>query len=126
MAVATFEGLVGRVETVDRRTCQVVLITSLSSESRISALVQSPSHRPAAGLLRGTGGELLSLELSQTDLGADAGDLVVTSGFSDQIPRGLVIGRIRQIKNDAEFGRRTALVEPMVKIGEIHEVLVIK
>jgi rod shape-determining protein MreC len=127
MPVATYEGLVGRVETVDRSSSQVLLITAPSIDSRISALVQRPApNPPPAGLLRGEGPGTLSLELADATAAVESGDIVVTSGFSEQIPRGIVIGKVVSIQDDAAFGKRTATIFPRVSLGQVREVLVIK
>jgi len=127
MAVATYEGLVGRVETVDRSTAQVLLITSPAAEARISAIVdRQVPNPPAAGLLKGEGPMSLVLELADPTATVEAGDLVTTSGFSDRIPRGIVIGKVIRVDSDPVFGKLTAVVFPRVALGQIREVLVIK
>lgn len=127
MPVATYEGLVGRIETVDRTSCQVLLITAPSSESRISALVQrNPPNPPPAGLIRGDGPNSLVLELADPTATVDSGDIVITAGFSDAIPRGIVIGKVVSVEDDKAFGKRTAVVFPRVALGQVREVLVIK
>lgn len=127
MPVATYAGLVGRIETVDREASQVLLITAGSTSSRISALVQrTPPNPPSAGLLRGEGPNSLILELADPAATVESGDLVTTSGFSSMIPRGIVIGKVVSVQDDLAFGRRTATIFPAVALGRIREVLVIK
>ncbi len=127
MPVATYEGLLGRIETVDQTTAQVLLLTSVSSESRISAVVRKPPSQPVpAGLMRGEGPGLLALDLADPASSVTEGEVVMTSGFSDLIPRGIVIGDVISIHDDPAFGKRTAMVKPRVDIGQVHEVLVIK
>jgi len=127
MPVATYEGLVGRVETVDRSTSQVLLITSPSNESRITAIVRrEPPNPPQAGLIIGQGPDSLLLELADPTATVQTGDIVTTSGFSDQIPRGIVIGKIVRVDDDPVFGKRTATVFPRIALGQLREVVVIK
>lgn len=127
MPVATYEGLVGRIETVDRTSSQVLLITAPSGEARISALVQrNPPNPPPAGLIRGDGPNSLVLELADPTATVDSGDIVTTAGFSDAIPRGIVIGKVISVEDDKAFGKRTAIVFPKVALGQVREVLVIK
>ena len=127
MPVATFEGLVGRIETVDRETAQVLLITSTSSDATLSALIlRQPPNPPSAGLIRGDGPGSLRLELPDPAAAVDAGDLVVTSGFSEVIPRGIAIGKVVSVQDDPVFGKRTAILYPRVALGQVREVLVIK
>jgi rod shape-determining protein MreC len=127
MPVATHEGLVGRIETVDRTTSQVLLITSSAVESRISALVQrKPPNPPPAGLIRGDGPSSLLLELADPTATVESGDIVITSGFSNEVPKGLVIGKVVSVHDDPAFGKRTAVIFPKVALGQVREVLVIK
>jgi rod shape-determining protein MreC len=127
MPVATYAGLIGRVETVDSATCQVLLLTSPGGDSRISALVQRrPPNAPVAGLIHGETAGSLRLEMADPTAPVDVGDRVVTTGFSDQIPRGIPIGRVVSVEDDPAFGKRTALVLPYVNVGELREVVVIR
>lgn len=127
MPVATYDGVIGRVETVDRGTSQVLLLTSQEEGSRITALVDRPRpNPPVAGLLRGGGSNSLILELTDPTATVQMGDRVITSGFSSVIPRGLVIGKVVSIEDDPAFGKRNAVIFPAVAIGEVREVFVIR
>ena len=127
MAVASIDGFVGRVQTVEQGACQVLLITARAPENRIGALVQrGPGIPPPAGLVSGAGPGSLTLDLADSPENVSIGDTVVTGGFSEQIPRGLRIGKITRLEDDPAFGRRTATVMPSASIGTLREVVVIK
>jgi rod shape-determining protein MreC len=127
MPVVTYEGLVGRIETVDRSVSQVLLITAPSTEGRISALVQRQPPNPSpAGLIRGDGPNAITLELADPTATVESGDMVVTAGFSAEIPRGIVIGHVVSVQDDPAFGKRTATVYPQVALGRVREVVVLK
>jgi len=127
MPVATYEGLVGRIETVDRTTAQVLLITSPAAEGRISAIVERDApNPPPAGLLHGEGPDSMVLDLADPTATVKTGDIVETSGFSAEIPRGIVIGKVIQVQADPVYGKLTATIFPRVALGEVREVMVIK
>lgn len=120
-AVLTGDGLVGVVSTVSGSEAQVALLSS--AHLQIGAMVdRSP---PAAGLLRGLSPSELLLELADTSAPIETNDLVITSGFG-RLPRGIPIGRVFEVENEPDFGRRTAHVLPMVQIGNVREVVILK
>jgi rod shape-determining protein MreC len=127
MPVVTYEGLVGRIETVDATVSQALLITAPSTEGRISALVERQAPNPSpAGLIRGEGPNAITLELADPTATVESGDTVITAGFSPEIPRGIVIGRVVSVQDDPAFGKRTATVFPRVSLGQIREVVVLR
>jgi cell shape-determining protein MreC len=119
--------LVARVETVDANVSQALLITAPSTEARISAIVERQPPNPSpAGLIRGEGPNAITLELADPTATVESGDTVVTAGFSAEIPRGIVIGRVVSVQDDPAFGKRTATVFPRVALGQVREVVVLK
>lgn len=127
MPVLAAEGLIGRIETVSGSTSQALLISSSAAEARVSAIVErTPPNPPPAGLIRGEGPSALRMELADPTATVESGDLVVTSGFSPLIPRGIVIGRVVTVQDDEAFGKRTAVVFPRATLGRVREVVVVK
>jgi rod shape-determining protein MreC len=122
MPVVTAEGLFGIVQTVDRATCQVLLVSS--PQLRIVGVV----HRdpPPLGFVRGQSAGAMMFEVSDAKAVVQNGDIVFTSGFSDRIPAGIKIGSIVQIDEDEEFGSKRCQVYPGVQVGAVHEVFVLK
>lgn len=53
-------------------------------------------------------------------------DLVVTSGLEEGIPRGLIVGQIKLIKNEPEELFQEASIESAVDFGKITLVNIIK
>ncbi len=122
--VVTPDGLLGRVQVVTPSTSQVLLLSSPESTNRIGALAER--NPPSAGLLRGESSTTYLLEFSDPKAPVSNGDLVVTSGFSEHIPRGIPIGRVIQVDDNVEFGKRQARVYPSVNIGTVREVFILK
>ena len=122
MPVVTGDGLVGVVQSVLAGTSQVTLLSS--PFLRIGAVTSR--NPPSAGLLHGESTNMLILEFLDFDTTVQNGDMVVTSGFSELIPRGIPIGRVVAYENSREFGTRRSRVFPFVHIGAVREVLVLE
>lgn len=122
--VVTPDGLLGRIQVVGPNTAQVLLLSSPEPTNRIGAIAQR--NPPSAGLLRGESSTTFLLEFNDPKAPVASGDLVVTSGFSEHIPRGIPIGRVIQVDDNVEFGKRQARVYPSVNIGSVREVFVLK
>lgn len=134
MPVVTSYGLLGRVDSVGANSCQINIISSF--QSRIGAVVVPRKSAaaseatgpipPIAGLLQGDGPERLVLVLQDTGSLISPGDLVITSGYSEKIPRGIPIGRIVDVEKSTEFGSRRAVVTPLFQLGQSEYVWVIQ
>ncbi len=123
LPVIAGEGLVGVVQTVDEGTAQVLLLTSPPPFKIGAKVLRDP---PAFGLLHGEAADRLSVEFMEANTPIEVDDWVVTSGFSEQIPPNIPIGRIVQFRKDEEFGTRVAQVFPAVQIGRIRDVVVLR
>jgi rod shape-determining protein MreC len=53
------------------------------------------------------------------------GDTVVTSGLSEDIPRGLVIGRVTNVKSISNEVWQTATIEPLLNFKNLTVVSVV-
>jgi rod shape-determining protein MreC len=122
LAVVTAQGLVGTVQTVDKGSSQVSLLSD--PNRKIGAMVSS-RNPPPIGVIRGENANTLVLPLESSSP-VQNGDLVSTSGFSDRIPRGIPIGRVNQIYDDPNSGSRRVEVFPNVALGSVREVIVLK
>lgn len=121
--VVTGEGLFGVIQSVDKSTSQVRLITA-PKPFLIGATVRG--NPPVAGLLHGEGADRLIVEFSDLNAQIKVGDLVVTSGQSEKVMGDIEIGRVVQVNFDPEFGSRTAQVYPAVQFSQTREVYVLR
>ncbi|AIE85647.1 Rod shape-determining protein MreC [Fimbriimonas ginsengisoli Gsoil 348] len=121
--VESAEGLVGTVQVVEADRCQVLLLTSASLT--LGAIDQS-RNPPPAGLLRGENSSTLTLTFQDPKAPVEIGDHIVTSGFSDRIPRGILIGKVISVATDEQFGSLRAKVDPAVSVGNLREVHVLR
>lgn len=121
MPVCGADGLVGIVETVTNRSCQVLLVTS--PQIRIASEVVGTARVP--GVIRGETSSRLTMDLYSPDP-VFTGESIVTSGFSETIPAGIKVGTIVEAIDDPQFGLRRVFVLPSVHMGSVDEVYVLK
>ncbi len=130
MAVATSEGLIGRISGVAEFYSTVQLITdsehNLSSTKAIAATVAGKPE--SFGMIESydsTTGQLIMNKIQDTDPLA-VGDTVITSGFGRVFPKGVEIGTVVSRKV-GEFGiTHTARIRPSATFYHLHHVFVIE
>lgn len=123
MPVVNAQGVVGHVESVTANTARVLLLTDPKSavggvtvESEVPVLVEGtgdPSGREALVRPLVWGAELAP------------GDRVVTSGLSHIFPKGLAIGEIESVREDALGLKQQAILRPYVDFNRLDWVAVI-
>jgi len=117
MAVVTFAGIVGRLIEVGTQVSKVMLISD--PNSRISARIERTREE---GLLIGTLGGNCRLQYLSLDSEVKIGDVVVTSG-GEVYPKGIVIGSVIAVGQEAHGLSLYAVVKPAVKFSRLEEVL---
>jgi len=122
MPVVSSTGLVGLVQTVDKKRSQVQLISSPTL--KIGVMIEGSDA--VVGLLRGENASRLIWEVIDENAPLKVGDYVCTSGYGEMIPRGIRVGRVVEIMKDTEYGATRVFVVPSVKLIGVQEVLVLK
>ena len=117
--VVAADGVVGRIIKTAANSSRVLLITDASSA--VAALVQRTRTR---GVGRGRGNDL-SLEFALRDSDARVGDLLVTSGMGGVFPKGLPLGRIKEIERDPFSLFQQISVATATDFSHLEEVMVI-
>ncbi|MBN2297280.1 MAG: rod shape-determining protein MreC, partial [Deltaproteobacteria bacterium] len=82
----------------------------------IPALIESTRIK---GIVKGTGGESVSLQYVRSSEDIRTGDKVITSGLLGIFPKGLEIGYVRDIKKDEHKIFADILVEPCVDMQRV-------
>lgn len=123
MPVVNAQGVVGHVESVTANTARVLLLTDPKSavggvtvDSEVPVLVEGtgdPAGRQAHVRPLVWGAELFP------------GDRVVTSGLSHIFPKGLAIGEIESVSQDALGLKQQAILRPYVDFNRLDWVAVI-
>jgi rod shape-determining protein MreC len=131
MAVATTEGLIGRIMRVTEFHSIVQLISNIdeqtTSTKAIAATVQGKEHI-SYGIIEDydqQDGLLFMTKIKQDDP-LEVGDIVVTSGLGQVFPKGVVIGTVVS-RDVGEYGiTHTAKIKPTAQLANIREVFVIE
>ncbi|MBQ1924734.1 MAG: rod shape-determining protein MreC [Proteobacteria bacterium] len=123
MPVVSSEGVVGRIERVDGRYCDVML--TVDSRSKIDIMTQLNRSR---GILSGTGEEdkyqaKIAYLLRRDEV--EEGELVVTSGRAGTFPKELPVGRITSVDSKSFGLYQEVTVEPIVDFSRLEEVYII-
>ncbi len=121
MPVIAPEGLAGVVETVGTETSQVLLLSSPSV--KIGAMVARPS--PSYGITSGLKFDALTMEVPGS-APVEVDDKVLTSGLSDVVPGGVVIGVVTDVAAQAGYGTRQLTIFPLYRISPGQKLVVVK
>ncbi|MBP5426912.1 MAG: rod shape-determining protein MreC [Clostridiales bacterium] len=117
------KGLVGRVYRVRENTCDIISI--LDKSSAVGArLTKTRELVLAKGDIRLKNRGLCKLEYIHSDAKIEVGDVVETSGLGEYFPKGIEIGKVREVVNPNDKLERYAIIEPSVDLKRIEEVLV--
>ena len=124
MAVVTEMGLVGHVLEAGANTSKVQLI--LDPRSSVGTLVQRADSR-VAGIVEGDMNNPTHPRMVNIPKDADVQveDAVVTSGFGGVYPKGIVVGKIKEIHNDEGGLLKYGVIETSVNFEKLEDVAVI-
>ncbi|MFA6394063.1 MAG: rod shape-determining protein MreC [Patescibacteria group bacterium] len=116
LAVIDSQGIiVGKVAAAKEHVSLVNLTTD--SRCRLAAAVENSDKTIGV-----TGGELgltIKMEYVPQTENLQTGNIVVTSGLEKGIPKGLVIGKISEVRRESNELWQTAVIEPVVNLNEL-------
>lgn len=113
--------LIGKVDEVYSDNSKINLLTS--SNSFVNAV---DIETGAKGIARGEYGLGIVMDMvTQSDV-LNEGNNVVTSGLGSNIPRGLLIGKIKEVKKTQDKLFQEAVIVPRVKYSQLDVIFVIK
>ncbi len=122
MAVIAYEGiLIGRVEDVESHSAKVILVSD--SGSVINAV---DLETGAKGIIRGEYGLGSVMDMVSQSETLNAGDMVVTSGLGSDMPKGLLIGKIKEVRPSRDELFQQAFISPRIKYSDVPVVFVVK
>jgi len=113
--------LLGKVTQVFEHTSKISLLTS--SESSINAITQMSRSN---GVVKGQFSTGVRLEMINQNEELEDGELIITSGLEDGIPKGLLIGKASRIEESANKIFKEANVDLFVDFNKIEEVFIAK
>lgn len=116
----SYSGLAGRVIECADSTSKIMLIND--SNFGVSAIVQRSRQE---GLVAGALGNSLIMKYLPKDCDIKVSDVVLTSGLTDNYPKGLIIGTVTDVGDEFSGLSRYANIKPVVNLSSIEEILVI-
>lgn len=122
--VVTPDGVVGIVSQVGSDFAKVSTI--IESTTAIGAvIVRSRDVAILEGDTTLANDGLCKLSLLQSIYSAQQGDVVQTSGIGGTFPKGLILGTVTKVYENADGATQNAVVEPAVNLNKISSVIVI-
>ena len=123
MTVISDKGLVGYIISTTNNTSKVQTI--IDTATAVSATISTSRD---SIIVRGTLDENYNLKATYipTDAKLLQGDTVETSGIGGIYPKGIKIGKIKEIVNTKNITDRYAIIETAVDFSKLETVLVIK
>jgi rod shape-determining protein MreC len=119
-AVVTHQGLVGRIIAGTPHYATVLLLTD--RRSAVDALVQRSRAR---GIVVGKSRRLCELRYVEFHEDIRVGDTIVSSGFGGVYPKGILIGTVTAVRQEAYGFFHEVEVQPAVDFARLEEVLVL-
>ena len=123
--VLTSSGLVGRVSSTDFLTSRVVSIIDM--DSTVNALVSSSRDMifvRGDAALRSQG--LCRADYIGPDVAISPGDTIETSGLGGIYPKGIIIGKVKEvIRNEGQYDSY-AIITPVVDFKRLEDVIVLE
>ncbi len=113
--------VIGKITAVKQASSQVCLITASNCQLAATILNQDRS----VGLTDGELGLTVSLDMIPQTEEINIDDIIVTSGLSELIPRGLVIGRVNKIEKKSNEIWQKAVIEPDISLNNLNILSVI-
>jgi rod shape-determining protein MreC len=120
--VVTTEGLVGRVVIVSPISSRVLLITD--ERHGAGAVVAQTAENRMVGVLKGKNQSLCELKLLSEGGKLVNGEQVITSGQDQLYPRGLLIGRVKNLSDQGAIPASID-VEPAAALQKLETVAVL-
>jgi len=124
MPVVTNQGLVGHVVEAGPISSKVQLI--LDPRSSVGAIVQRPESR-VMGIVEGDIANAQMPKMVNIPMVADVveGDMIITSGFGGVYPKGIIVGKVTELKNAPGGLLKYAVIDTSVDFQRLEEVAVI-
>lgn len=116
LAVTSSHGIIiGKIIKVKSNLSEVYLTTNPAC--KLAATMQNQDK--TSGIVQGELGLTVKMEFIPQTEEIKVGDTVVTSGLEQNIPRGLVIGKVTQVIKESNELWQSAVIEPLVDLDEL-------
>jgi rod shape-determining protein MreC len=116
LAVVSGQGIiVGKVVEVKDEMAKVNLTNNYYCKLAATIFGSNKTN----GIVEGELGLTMKMSFIPQSAVIKPGDSVVTSGLEEAIPRGLVIGKVLEVKSDSNAMWQTAVIEPLVSPDDL-------
>ncbi|MBP9748892.1 rod shape-determining protein MreC [Patescibacteria group bacterium] len=123
-AVVANEGIVvGKVTKARAKTATIELLTD--AQSRFAAALLGADAMTVHGYTEGGHGTGMVMRLIPQQVKVTAGDVVITSGLEENIPRGLVLGRVESVRQEPNEPFQDAILSPLASLDALTTVAVL-
>lgn len=114
------EVVIGKISDASYNTAKVKTIIDISS--KIAAITSSGK---ISGLVRGLGSDII-FDLIAKDKKPEIGDLIISSGTDGLWPRGLIIGKVKEVNSEDNQVFNTANIELIADFRNFDNVFILK
>lgn len=116
LVVVSSDGVVvGKIVNAREETSQVYLANN--EECKIA--VTTFNDDKTSGVTEGDMGLTVKMGYIPQDKNIMEGDIVVTSGLEQYIPRGLIVGQVKEVDKESTGLWQNAVIEPMVDLNNL-------
>lgn len=124
--VSASKALIGRIDSAGAATSRVISI--IDEDSSVSGWISKPEggHVIIRGDLKLKDRGLCKMEYIPLEVNVEIDDVIETSGLGGIYPKGLIIGRVIEIRKTSSDLSRYAIIQPVVNFKKLEEVYVLK
>jgi len=123
--VMTDAGFVGYISSVSLRSAEV--ITLINIETKLACIV---SRTREAVVVEGdfvlASDGCVKMPPLKNTADVQVGDIIETSGKTEQFPKGVIVGTVKEVRREEHGISSYAIIEPAVDIDKLHTVFVVK
>lgn len=126
-AVVIAQGLIGRVETVDKNTSIIRLLISNEKVSKVAVKIQTGKDDYVEGIvdLYDSNSKKFKLSLLETSDDIKEGQVVITSGSGGTIPSGILVGYISSVEESVSELAESISVTPSANFESFEKLFVV-
>lgn len=125
MAVITNKGLIGKIKYVTNNTSTVQLLTTVNEEFQISVTVEQ-DDKSIHGLLSSFDNNQFVISGISDVVELKQGSKVITTGFGNLFPSGILVGYVDKSFNDRFDLERKVYINPSISFDSIRYVSILK
>ncbi|MCK4540327.1 rod shape-determining protein MreC [Candidatus Parcubacteria bacterium] len=113
--------IIGKVAEAKERVAKIYLASSDKCKLAVTILGDDDT----SGIAQGSLGLVIKMDFIPQIKNLNINDIVVSSGLEKDIPRGLVVGKISEVRKESNKLWQSAIIEPMLDMDELIIVSVI-